>query len=121
MTAIVGFCTGKSVYAEALVVTAIEENIVLIIPCTALVRAVALVSPGHELGLGVLLGLSCTVIDALDITEHARSARSHRGAGRSTARWRSRVCRSAPSLRVVRLTVRRAGGGGYGGRGLCRW
>ena len=28
VTAIVGFCTGQSVYAEALAVTAIEENIV---------------------------------------------------------------------------------------------
>ncbi|MBV9313937.1 MAG: hypothetical protein JO100_09385 [Pseudonocardia sp.] len=39
MSAIVGFCTGQSVYAEALVMTAIEENIVLSIPAAALARA----------------------------------------------------------------------------------
>ena len=33
------------------------------------VRVVALISPGHELGLDVLLGLPCTVVDALDITQ----------------------------------------------------
>lgn len=68
VTAIVGFCTGKSVYAEALVRTAIEENIVLSIPSAALVRAAALISPSHELGVDVLLGLPCTVVDALDTT-----------------------------------------------------
>jgi hypothetical protein len=66
VTAVVGFSTGQSVYTEALVMTAIEENIVLTIPSTALARASALIPPGHELGLDVLLGLPCTVVDALD-------------------------------------------------------
>ncbi len=72
VTAIVGFATGQSVYTEALVMTAIEENIVLTVPSTALARASALIPPGHELGLDVLLGLPCTVVDALD-TARARS------------------------------------------------
>jgi hypothetical protein len=72
VTAIVGFCTGQSVYAEALVMTAIEENIVLTIPSAALVRACALIPRGHELGLDVLLGLPCTVVDPLD-TAQARA------------------------------------------------
>lgn len=69
MTAIVGFYTGKSVYAEALVMTALEEHRVDHSPGAALAQAVALISPGHELGSDVLLGLPCTVIDALDITQ----------------------------------------------------
>jgi hypothetical protein len=72
VTAIVGFCTGQSVYAEALVMTAIEENIVLTIPSAALVRACALTPRSHELGVDVLLGLPCTVVDPLD-TAQARS------------------------------------------------
>ncbi|MGH3825024.1 MAG: hypothetical protein ACRDRA_19635 [Pseudonocardiaceae bacterium] len=66
MTAIVGFSTGQSVYAEALVMTAIEENIVLVLPSAALARACALIPRGHELGVDVLLGLPCTVVDPLD-------------------------------------------------------
>ena len=72
VTAIVGFSTGQSVYTEALVMTAIEENIVLTVPSTALARASAPIPRGHELGLDVLLGLPCTVVDALD-TVRARS------------------------------------------------
>lgn len=69
VTAVVGFSTGQSVYTEALVMTAIEENIVLTIPPTALARASALIPRGHELGLDVLLGLPCTVVDALDAVQ----------------------------------------------------
>ncbi|MGH3821964.1 MAG: hypothetical protein ACRDRA_03860 [Pseudonocardiaceae bacterium] len=69
MTAVVGFSTGQSVYAEALVMTAIEENIVLTVPSAALARASALIPRGHELGLDVLLGLPCTVVDALDAVQ----------------------------------------------------
>jgi hypothetical protein len=69
VTAIVGFCTGQSVYAEALVMIAIEENIVLTIPAAALARACALIPPGHELGVDVLLGLPCTVVDPLEVTQ----------------------------------------------------
>ncbi len=66
VTAVVGFSTGQSVYAEALVMTAIEENIVLTVPSAVLARACALIPRGHELGLDVLLGLPCTVVDPLD-------------------------------------------------------
>lgn len=72
VTAVVGFSTGQSVYAEALVMTAIEENIVLAVPSAALARACALIPRGHELGLDVLLGLPCTVVDSLD-TARARA------------------------------------------------
>jgi hypothetical protein len=69
VTAIVDFATARSVYAEALVMTAIEENIVLVVPGAALARAAALIPAGHELGLDVLLGLPCTIVEALDATQ----------------------------------------------------
>lgn len=72
VSAVVGFATARSVYAEALVMTAIEENIVLLVPSAALVRAAALVPAGHQLGVDVLLGLPCTVVDTLD-TAQART------------------------------------------------
>jgi hypothetical protein len=72
VTAVTGFSTGQSVYAEALAMTAIEENIVLAVPSAALTRACALIPRGHELGLDVLLGLPCTVVDPLD-TAQARA------------------------------------------------
>ena len=71
VSAIVGFCTGQSVYAEALVMTAIEENIVLSIPA-ALARACGVIPRGHELGVDVLLGLPCAIVDPLD-TAQARA------------------------------------------------
>jgi hypothetical protein len=69
VTAIVDFATARSVYAEALVMTAIEENIVLVVPGAALARAAALIPAGHQLGLDVLLGLPCTVVETLDVTQ----------------------------------------------------
>ena len=72
VSAIVGFATARSVYAEALVMTAIEENIVLLVPSATLARAAALVSAGHQLGVEVLLGLPCTVVEDLD-TARART------------------------------------------------
>lgn len=59
-------------YAEALVMTAIEENIVLSIPAAALARACGVIPRGHDLGVDVLLGLPCTVVDPLD-TAQARA------------------------------------------------
>ena len=80
VSAVVGFSTGQSVYAEALVMTAIEENIVLVVPTTALARASALIPRGHELGLDVLLGLPCTVVDAFDAAQaRAVGARLQQG------------------------------------------
>lgn len=73
VTAVAGFATAGSVYAEALVMTAIEGNIVLLVPSAALARAAALIPAGHQLGVDVLLGLPCTIVDALD-TEQARAA-----------------------------------------------
>jgi len=52
--------------------TAIEENIVLALPSAALTRACALSPRGHELGVDVLLGLPCTVVDPLN-TAQARA------------------------------------------------
>jgi hypothetical protein len=69
VTAVVEFATARSVYVEALVMTAIEENIVLVVPGAALARAGALIPAGHELGVDVLLGLPCTVVEALDATQ----------------------------------------------------
>jgi hypothetical protein len=69
VAAVVGFSTGQSAYAEALVMTAIEENIVLAVPSAVLARASALIPRGHELGLEVLLGLPCTVMDPLDTVQ----------------------------------------------------
>lgn len=69
VSAVVGFATARSVYAEALVMTAIEENIVLLVPGAALARAAALIPTGHQLGVDVLLGLPCTIVEALDTTQ----------------------------------------------------
>jgi hypothetical protein len=69
VSAVVNFATARSVYAEALVMTAIEENIVLVVPGAALARAAAVIPPGQELGVDVLLGLPCTVVDALDAAQ----------------------------------------------------
>lgn len=44
------------------------------IPSAALTRACALIPRGHELGVDVLLGLPCTVVDFLD-TAQARGWR----------------------------------------------
>jgi hypothetical protein len=49
VTAVVGFSTGQSVYAEALVMTASEGNIVLAVTSAILTRACALIPRGHEL------------------------------------------------------------------------
>jgi hypothetical protein len=68
VSTVVDFATARSVYAEALVMIAIEENIVLVVPSGALARAVALIPAGHQLGVDVLLDLPCTIVDALDTT-----------------------------------------------------
>jgi hypothetical protein len=94
VTAIVGFCTGQSVYAEALVMTAIEENIVLTIPAAALARACALVSRGHELGVDLLLGLPCTVVDPPRHRTGPRGRRTHAAKRRAKSRSRCRARRA---------------------------
>ena len=64
-TALAAFATGRPVYVRALVWAAVEENIVLAVPSTALGRAWAMLDPEHHPALQVLLDLPNTVIDEL--------------------------------------------------------
>ena len=50
-------------------IDAIEENLVLLVPGAALARAATLIPTGHQLGVDVLLGLPCTIVEALDTTQ----------------------------------------------------
>lgn len=64
-SAIIAFSSGTSVYAQALVWTAVEEGIVLVVPSTAVAAAWAQLSgPAHPV-LEVLLELPVTVVDDL--------------------------------------------------------
>jgi hypothetical protein len=63
---IVSFATGTSVYAAALVWTAVEEGIVLAVPSTAVAEAWADLADKHQPVLDVLLQLPVTVVDDLD-------------------------------------------------------
>lgn len=64
-SAVVAFASGSSVYAAALVWTAVEEGIVLVLPSTAVAAAwSALPGPHHDV-LEVLLRLPITVVDDL--------------------------------------------------------
>jgi hypothetical protein len=65
-TALASFATGRPVYVRALVWAAVEANVVLAVPSTALGRAWALLAPEHHAALQVLLDLPNTVIDHLD-------------------------------------------------------
>ncbi len=64
-SAIVAFCTGRSVYAAALVWTAVEEGIVLVLPSTAVAAAWTQVEEKVHSVLEVLLQLPVTVVDDL--------------------------------------------------------
>lgn len=64
-SAVVGFASGASVYAAALVWTAVEEGLVLAIPATAAAAAWAQLRDKHHPVLEVLLRLPATVIDEL--------------------------------------------------------
>jgi hypothetical protein len=64
-TALAAFAIGRPVYVRALVWAAVEANIVLAIPSTALGRAWALLEPEHHAALQVLLDLPNVVIDEL--------------------------------------------------------
>lgn len=59
------FASGSSVYAQAVVWTAVEESIVLTIPATALGRSITVLSEKHLPALDVLLNLPVTVVDDL--------------------------------------------------------
>jgi predicted nucleic acid-binding protein len=67
-SALVAFCSGSSVYAQALVWTAVEEGLVLLVPSTAVAVAVSQLSPEQHDVLDVLLRLPVTVVDDLTAT-----------------------------------------------------
>ncbi len=72
-SAVTAFVGQRSVYASALVWTATEEDIVLVIPASALLEVRAGIDGTAEAVLAVLLGLPVTVVDVLD-AERAREA-----------------------------------------------
>jgi hypothetical protein len=65
-SAVVAFADGSSVYAAALVWTAVEEGLVLLIPSSAVAAAWAQLADEDHPVLGVLLALPVTVVDDLD-------------------------------------------------------
>ena len=67
-SAIVAFASGASIYAAALVWTAVEEGIVLVVPSTAIAAAWAQLPDKDHPVLLVLLDLPVTVVDDLDAT-----------------------------------------------------
>lgn len=67
-SAIVAFCSGRSVYAAALVWTAVEEGLVLVVPSTAVAAAWAQLPDKDHPVLEVLLQLPVTVVDDLTVT-----------------------------------------------------
>jgi hypothetical protein len=67
-SAIVASAGGDSIYAAALVWTAVEEGIVLFLPSTAIAAAWARLSDKAHPVLEVLLDLPVTVVDSLDAT-----------------------------------------------------
>lgn len=69
---LVAFAAQRSVYAAALVWTAVEENVVLVVPSTAIATAWADLEDKHHPVLEVLLRLPVTVVDVLD-GERARA------------------------------------------------
>jgi hypothetical protein len=64
-SALVGFASGTSVYAQALVWTAVEEGLALVVPSTAVAAAFAGVAEKDLEILDVLLTLPVTVVDEL--------------------------------------------------------
>jgi predicted nucleic acid-binding protein len=65
-SAIVAFASGESIYAAALVWTAVAEGIVLVLPSTAIAAAWAHLPDKDHPVLDVLLDLPVTVVDDLD-------------------------------------------------------
>jgi predicted nucleic acid-binding protein len=67
-SAIVAFASGDSINAAALVWTAVEDGIVLVVPSTAVAAAWAQLPDKDHPVLDVLLNLPVTVVDNLDTT-----------------------------------------------------
>jgi hypothetical protein len=65
-SAVTAFARRESVYADALVWTAVEESIVLLIPSTVVAVVVAELDPKYHEVLDVLLQLPVTLVDPLD-------------------------------------------------------
>jgi hypothetical protein len=64
-SAVIAFASRTSIYAQALVWTAVEEGIVLVVPSTAVGTAWARLAEKHHDVLEVLLRLPVTVVDDL--------------------------------------------------------
>jgi hypothetical protein len=65
-TAVAAFARQRSIYLSALVWTATEEDVVLLVPATALVEAGRGLDEHSRAVLDVLLGLPVTVVETLD-------------------------------------------------------
>ena len=65
-TAVAAFARQRSIYLSALVWTATEEDVVLLVPATALVEAGLGLDDDGRAVLDVLLGLPVTVAETLD-------------------------------------------------------
>ncbi|MFC4950841.1 hypothetical protein [Pseudonocardia sp. GCM10023141] len=87
-SAVVGFASGASVYAAALVWTAVEEGLVLAVPATSAAAAWSLLRDKHHPVLEVLLRLPATVIDELT----ASRARAVGGVGGDLADAHAVLC-----------------------------
>ena len=85
---IVSFASGHSVYAAALVWTAVEEGIVLAVPSTAVAEAWADLAGKDQPVLNVLLQLPVTVVDDLD----GRRARAVGGLGGAQLEAHALLC-----------------------------
>ncbi len=65
-SAVIAFADGSSIYAAALVWTAVEEGLVLLLPSSAIAAAWAALPDKDHPVLEVLLQLPVTVVDDLD-------------------------------------------------------
>lgn len=65
LSAVLGFARRDAVYLDALVWTAVEEDIVLLVPAGALSLAWAELDPPAHPVLEVLIGLPVTVVDTV--------------------------------------------------------
>lgn len=85
LSAVLGFARRDSIYLDALVWTAVEEDVVLLLPAGALGLAWADLEPAAHPVLEVLLGLPVTVVDPVTAER---------------SRWIGRVLSGAPTVRL---------------------